>query len=200
MIPEKISCALLAGGKATRFNGANKALIKIGNRTNFERFLDVTDSIFNETIVVSDNSDHYSDYEKVIVAGDFCKNVGPVGGIHAALKISNCPAVFLFSCDMPFLNKDLILRQIDKFNSLNCSILIPRIGDFIEPLHAVYSKSIVEKLEQHLKTCDNYSIRHFFKETDVFFWDIENNAENRKAFTNINTSHDYLKAVSGMEL
>ena len=146
-----LSCAILAGGKAKRFNGENKALLKIGAQTNFEKLLFVTDSIFKETIVVANTPDHYP-CRDIKVVKDIFKNIGPIGGIHAALKVASGNAVFFFPCDMPFLNRNLILEQIKRFNNSDCNILIPRIGEFIEPLHAIYSKSLVKKLEEHLNT------------------------------------------------
>jgi molybdopterin-guanine dinucleotide biosynthesis protein A len=189
-----MSCAILAGGKATRLNGKNKAFLKVGGKTNMEKFLSVTDGIFGETIVVARKPEHYCGFKNVKVVTDIFKNIGPLGGIHSALKNTSYNAVFCFSCDMPFLDREIILNEIAEFQRSECNILVPKIGDFIEPLHAVYSRTIADTIEQHILDGKSYSIRSIFPLTVVEYWDIADNTRNRKAFTNINTRHDMVYA------
>ena len=35
---------------------------------------------------------------------------GPLGGIHAAMKASSNDSIFVFAGDMPFLDKDIIIK------------------------------------------------------------------------------------------
>jgi molybdopterin-guanine dinucleotide biosynthesis protein A len=37
---------------------------------------------------------------------------GPLGGIHSALKASTKESLFVFTGDMPLLDKEMIVRQI----------------------------------------------------------------------------------------
>jgi molybdopterin-guanine dinucleotide biosynthesis protein A len=196
---ENISCAVLAGGKATRLNGENKAFLKVGGKTNIEKFLSVTAGIFGETIVVAREPEHYCNFENVKVVTDIFKNIGPLGGIHAALKNASYDAVFCFSCDMPFLDREIILDEIAEFQRSECGILVPKIGDFIEPLHSVYSRTLSDTIEQHISGGKDYSIRSIFPVTVVKYWDIADNYRNRKAFTNINTRHDMVYAQEVMK-
>ncbi|HNW16422.1 MAG TPA: molybdenum cofactor guanylyltransferase [bacterium] len=194
-----MSCAILAGGKATRLDGENKAFLKVGGKTNMEKFLAVTEGIFSETIVVAREPEHYCDFENVKVVTDIFKNIGPLGGIHAALKNAAGDAVFCVSCDMPFLDREIIIDEIAEFQRSECDILVPRIGDYIEPLHAVYSKVVADVIEKHILSGESYSVRSFFHLTILKYWDIADNARNRKAFTNINTRHDIFHAEEVMK-
>ncbi len=51
---------------------------------------------------------------------------------------------------MPFLDKKIIADQIEEFNRNNYDILIPKVGKLIEPLHAIYRKSVLPNLERFL--------------------------------------------------
>jgi len=191
---ENIACAILAGGKSKRMNGVNKALIEIGNTNNLEKILKISNQLFAETMVIANDHVPYEKYHNIKLFSDMYKSIGPLGGIHSALKNSSCRSVFFFSNDMPFVNIDIVQEEIRIFEKHKCDIIIPRINKFIEPLHAIYSVSILETLEEHIKTADNYWIRSIFDKVNVHYWDLEDNKVNRKAFTNINTHQDLIKA------
>ncbi|MFH1160519.1 MAG: NTP transferase domain-containing protein, partial [bacterium] len=94
-------------------------------------------------------------------------------------------------CDMPYLNKELIEKQIEFYNKSDCDVLIPRIGSFIEPLHSIYKKTIYTILQSFINETRDYSIRSFLKLINVQYMEIEDNKVNRQAFTNINTQEDF---------
>ena len=190
-----ITCAVLAGGKATRMDGANKALIQVGQDTNLDKMIELGKMIFSEVILVTNNPEPFCAYQGIRIVSDIIQDIGPLAGIHSALYHAECPAVFLFACDMPFINPQLVKAEIAAFESSNCDILIPRINDFFEPLHSLYRKSVLTKLEDHIRNMDNYSIRAFFNKVNSYYWDLADTEENRRAFSNINTHHDYKKAL-----
>ncbi len=189
-----LSCVILAGGKNSRLGGRNKAFLKIKEKTIIDSTIEKLDKLFNEIIIVTNTPDDYNNYLKRInIFTDIIKNTGPIGGIHSGLSNISNQAAFIVSCDMPFLNVDLIKQQIHEFENNKYDILIPRINNSIEPLHAIYKKSILKKLDNHLKTCKTFSIRDFFPLINLGYFDLENNSINQKAFTNINTADDFKK-------
>ena len=190
-----IACAVLAGGKSRRLDGKNKAFIEVGCKNNLEKLILLSDKLFTETLVISNLEDPYKKYTNIKVFPDIVKDIGPLGGIHSALNASNSDAVFFFPCDMPFINKDIVQEEINVFNECKCDIIVPRINDLIEPLHAIYSTSILNILEEHIKTTKVFSIRSLFQKVKVHYWDLEDNEENRRSFVNINTHHDLKKAT-----
>lgn len=194
-IDTNISCAILAGGKSKRLNGQNKAFIEVGCKNNLEKLIILSDKLFSETLVISNIEEPYKKYTNIKVCSDIVKEIGPLGGIHSAMTNAMGDAVFFFPCDMPFINQELVKREIEQFHKTNCDIIIPRINDLIEPLHSIYSRSVLRILNEHLENLDNYSIRNFYKKVKVFYWDLEDNEENRISFVNINTHHDLKKAT-----
>ncbi len=195
-----IDCAILAGGRNTRVGGINKAFIKIGDSVILDKITSVTEKIFNETIIVTNNVEDFIHLKKYTIITDIIKNIGPLGGIYSALNNTNKEALFFVSCDMPCLKEEIIINVLKKYRTAKYEAVVPRIGSFIEPLHAVYSKKIKDILFSFIKTNENYSIRQFLYQINVCFIDIENNSLNKKAFTNINTLTDIETANSELNI
>ncbi len=190
------SAAILSGGKNSRFNGENKAQLKLDNQKIIDRILNVLTTIFDEIIIVSNQKDLYSEYTNVKIVSDYYKEIGPLGGIHSALKNANNDNVFIVSCDMPFLNKDMIIKQIEFHHLKESDITIPRLADSNEPLHGIYKKSIISILEKHIQSSDNYRIRSLFEFISISYFLIDTNEKTKKIFTNINNPDDYNKINS----
>ncbi len=184
-----ISCAILAGGKAKRLSGENKALIRVGERTNLEKILSFKNRYFKDIFIIANDPVKFEEYGLTIYQ-DILKGVGPIGGIHSGLVHSESENVFFLPCDMPFLSEEIISEEIKSYFGRECDIIIPRMGEFIEPLHSIFSKRLIPGIEAHIRSTDDYAIRRFFEKSDVYYWDINETAANKKAFFNINTHHD----------
>ncbi|HZY26574.1 MAG TPA: molybdenum cofactor guanylyltransferase [Bacteroidales bacterium] len=185
-----IAGVILAGGASKRFNGIIKAKIVIDGRTIISRIIGTMNELFDEIIIVTNTPDEFKEYSKCKIAGDRFLNKGPLGGIHSAMINSSCDAMFIVAGDMPLLEKDIIIKQIEYFNHNNFDVVIPRINNFTEPLHGIYKKSLLRKLEAHLEVETDYSIRAFLKKTDISYLQFEESENTKKAFLNINSSSD----------
>ena len=191
-----IGCSILAGGKNSRLGGKDKAFLKINNCTIIENNLYFLEQIFEEIILVTNNPEKFSSLNNNIkIVSDKIKNIGPLGGIYSALYHTKKQAIFFTPCDMPFLNKNLIIDLITTFNNVKCDAIIPRINNNIEPLYAIYSKEILKKLQNHIIETKKYSIRSFYDKINVHYLDLSDNETNKKTFTNINTPDD-IKNIS----
>lgn len=187
------SAAILAGGKNSRFNGINKSFLKIENQFIIDRILAVLKNIFSEIIIVSNNPEVYADYNEIKIVSDFYKNIGPLGGIHAALKTAGNSSVFIVSCDMPFLCKEFIIRQINSHIKSGKDISIPQIDDFLEPLHGIYNRNTTEILENFINTAVNYKIINFYDFVSINYYKVYHSEI--EVFTNINKPDDYQKYI-----
>jgi molybdopterin-guanine dinucleotide biosynthesis protein A len=186
-----IGGAILAGGASKRFNGVIKAKIAIDGRSIISRILDAFNCIFEEKLIVTNTPGDFTEFaDTCIIFGDRYLNKGPLGGIHSALNETSMEAVFIVGGDMPFLDEEIILRQIKYFEMNNCDAVIPVTGQNIEPLHGIYKKSILGLLEDYLKSDNNCSIREFFKEINICYFTVEDSEKTRMAFTNINSPSD----------
>jgi molybdenum cofactor guanylyltransferase len=157
-----MTAVVLAGGKSRRFGGEDKAFAMVGNVPMIRSVIDKLKVVFENILVISNSPEKYGKWQDVSVASDIVKNAGPLGGIHSGMKNSKTPCIFVVSCDMPYIDSALIMRQTEYFSTLeNIDVLVPKVGDYLEPMHSVYRTDISEKLGQFLVSSSDYSIRAF---------------------------------------
>jgi len=186
----KISAAILAGGEATRFEGRVKSKIIISGETIISRILSVIRGIFDEVIIITNAPEEFSDLSFCKIVQDEIPKAGPLGGIHAAMKASSNDAVFVFAGDMPFLDRDIIIKLVDTYKKSDCHALIPVVEENIEPLHSIYRSSLAENLTAYLRNDESFAVRDFVKTLKVMYFKLEGSEKNKIAFTNINSASD----------
>src|ERR1035437_5384601 len=187
-----ISGVILAGGASKRFNGLIKAKIVIDGRTIISRIIETIGDIFDEIVIVTNTPCEYKELSSCKIIGDQFLDKGPLGGIHSAMKGSDREALFVVAGDMPQLAKELIVKQIDFYNTNNCEVLIPKIDQYIEPLHGIYKRTLIKTLEDYLLGDNDYAIREFLKKVDAHYLQIEGSEKYKSIFTNINSPEDIL--------
>jgi len=185
-----IAGVVLAGGSNSRFNNIIKSKIEICGVPVINRILNTIRPVFSEILIITNTPDEFIDITDVRFSGDSFLKKGPLGGIHAALKTSSCDAVFVFAGDMPLLDRTLIIKLLEDYRASSCDILIPRIEENIEPLHAIYSSAVFPVLGNYLLRDENYAVRDFIALMNVRYSDLDSTAENKRAFSNINTPED----------
>lgn len=186
----RISGVILAGGASNRFGGITKSNIVLRGEKIISRIINNINDIFDEIIIVTNDPSEFREFTTCKIIGDHYLKAGPLGGIHSALKSSANDAIFVFAGDMPFLKKEIIAEQINQFCLNDYDILIPLIGEFIEPLHSIYRVTVMGDLEKFLTGGKNRSVRDFIKLLNVGYLRIEESEENKRAFTNINSQSD----------
>ncbi|MDZ7635523.1 MAG: molybdenum cofactor guanylyltransferase [Bacteroidales bacterium] len=134
-----ISAVVLAGGKASRFGGRNKALIEVDGVPIINRTLTLLEPLFREIILAGWPGESPLP-PGVITVDDNFPGLGPLGGIEAAMKVSSSPVIFVLGGDMPWLSGELIESQARDFAREPADILVARIGELAEPLHSLYSR------------------------------------------------------------
>lgn len=187
-----ISGVILAGGTNTRFDGRIKANLIIDGRTIISRITDIFSQLFSEIIIVTNTPEEFGEYNRYKIVSDQFMMAGPLGGIHAAMLSSTSEAVFVVAGDMPMLEKNLIISQVEYFQNNKCDVLIPSVNQNIEPLHAIYNMSVQKRLEEYLNGDFGYAVRDFFISVDVNYMQLENSERIKNAFTNINSPSDIL--------
>ena len=95
-----ITGIVLAGGQSSRM-GSDKGLLKINDKTFFERVADAIKPLVNDIMIVGNNSDYDQfGYERV---EDFIKDSGPLAGLYSGLKHSKTEYNLVLSCDVPMI-------------------------------------------------------------------------------------------------
>ncbi len=193
-IRHPISCIVLAGGEGKRL-GIEKAFLRIGDRTLIEGILEKMARIGDEVIIVTNSPQRYG-YLGVRLVGDVYPGKGALGGIYSGLKVARHHHSLVVACDMPFLDPKLLRYMI--LLSPGQDVVIPRIGELTEPLHAIYSKRCLQPIECLLAT-GSLKIIDFFPEVRVRYveeQEIKLLDPQCLSFFNINTPADLERARS----
>ena len=193
----RLSGVVLAGGRNTRMGGLDKGLLLFQGVPLAVRAVRLLAGLFEEVILVSNRPEAYAELSgTAVLAGDLYQGRGPLGGLHAGLARAGRPAAFCTACDLPNLSVEFIRRQAELFFELDCDVLLPRVRGQIEPLHAIYRKSLLGDIERILNDGQGYSIRRLFPLARTEYLDLEDRPEVLNMFANINLPED-LDALSG---
>jgi len=181
---------ILSGGLSTRFNGNNKAFIRVGGKLMLDRLYDVFSDLFDEIILVTNHPLQFLEWDLTIVS-DIFSDRSSLTGIHAGLFYMKNPFAFFSACDTPFLKKELVETLIENIEK-NIDIIMPETAAGFEPLCAIYSKRCLKQAEQHLKE-NKFKIQWAFRGNRIK--NIPENLLRTKdpdllSFFNINTPDD----------
>ncbi len=143
----RMGAIILAGGHGRRLGRRDKAFVRLGGRPLIEHVLDRVTAGRPDIVIVSNNPERYRGYGVLSVA-DLIPGAGPLGGIYTGLHHASRDKNLIVGCDMPFLQRAL-LEYLD-LHIEERQALIPRTGKLIEPLCAVYRRSCIPVIEQHL--------------------------------------------------
>ena len=142
----EISALVLAGGRGERM-GKEKLFLSVDSTPLVERVLRALHSFAGEILLsvalrqvpsaLGTLSDIMSAYGIRLVE-DRAAGRGPLEGIASGLAEAKFRWSFVCACDMPFLSPEVI-RTLWNRGDHRASVILPRIGGYLEPLHAFYS-------------------------------------------------------------
>lgn len=188
---KQLAAVILAGGKNIRFGGYDKAFMLIDGTPVIKVLARKLDNLFGEILVVTNTPGRYAGFEGIVTITDIIRDKGPLGGIHAAMKRAAAPAIFVVPCDMPFVDAGVIRKLIRRYESLTeADALIPVLGKYPEPLHAIYRTSLAGDLEKFLASSPDLSVRKFIAGLKADYIDMPDTENVRRSFTNINRPDD----------
>ena len=191
----KITGVILAGGKNLRM-GKNKAFLEVNGERIIDRTRNLFLELFDEVLLVTNSLPAYLDLNLRMVA-DLYAGKGALGGIYAGLFHASHSHGFVAACDMPFLNKDLIRHLIGLAPGYD--IVIPKTGDGLQPLHAIYSRKCLPFMEELIQK-DDLKIIDFFhrvKKKEILTEEIIPFDPNLASFLNVNTPEDLARVKQG---
>lgn len=184
---------VLAGGKGLRL-GRDKLSQRIGGRTLLERVVDRLSLVSSEILIVIAQGQPKPALPQTKVVVDLYPGKGALGGIYTGLVAAQSFHVLVVAADMPFLNPSLLRYLIQV--SPTYDVIIPRIKDELEPLHAIYSKNCLAPIQRQIEQ-GKLKVRDFLDQVRVrYVEEAEINRFDPKklSFFNINTSADLGRA------
>ncbi len=171
---------------------------KIGGKYLIKRVIDSLAQLGDDIIVVSTAPNQLPslNIEKVL---DTYPHTGAKVGLCTGINASLSFYTLVVACDMPFLNINLLRYLLDSAPGFDA--VIPRIGDKIEPLHAVYSKNCIPALEEQISK-GKLKISDLFNEINVRYVEteeIERYDPQHLSLFNINSEADLKRAKAIIE-
>jgi molybdenum cofactor guanylyltransferase len=188
---DDFAAVILTGGKGARMGGVNKSLIEIEGASIISKILQVLSPLFKE-IIIAGKSIGTEIPDGVKNVTDRFADCGPLAGIDAAFSVTKAPYLFVFAGDMPWLSSNLIINQVKFIMDNPCEIVVPRLGDDIEPLHAILSSNISFRLHEFLKTKEKHAVRYFYSKADLRYFDLSPSQFSTNPFKSINFPDDLL--------
>lgn len=187
----RITAIVLAGGRSRRL-GLDKTLLRLDGETLLEATVKKMATLSDEVIVAGGPFPYPLPGARLVA--DVYSGCGPLGGIHAGLAAASNFHSLVVACDMPFLNVGLLRYMVEMAPGYD--VVIPRLGDKLEPLHALYSKNCLGPIEGLIEQ-RALKIIHFFPEVRVRYIEreeIERFDPEHLAFFNVNTPEDLERA------
>lgn len=139
---------ILAGGQSTRM-GTNKALLEFEGEPLIQRLARRFRLWFTQVVVVSNTPELY-EFLGLPMTGDRVPGLGPLGGLEAGLAASQHEQAFFCACDMPFVNEAFVRHLVGL--AAHHDIVVPRVSGEFEPMHAVYSRSLLPQVTASLES------------------------------------------------
>ncbi len=191
---QRYSAVVLAGGRATRLGGANKAQLEIGGRLLLDRVLDALRPLVDQTVVVGHLSEGLERSDVEIVPDSSPEEHSTLVGVYSGLLACRNEVALVVACDMPFLST-LLLERIARLAE-GYDIAVPRVGPHLEALHAAYRRSCLPEMadairRRHFKIIDFYPRVRLREVADHELRGLD---PELRSFFNINTPADLERA------
>lgn len=196
-----LSAAILAGGRARRFGGADKASLPIGRARIIDRQLAALSAVADDIRIVAGDAGRYAELG-VRVIGDAIPGSGPLGGLYSALLDASRDRMVILACDLPFVTAALLERlAVESRTGQEVDAVVPRSARGLEPLCALYMTRCSAAARVRIDRGDlkvagllaDLRVRELGPEALAPY-------DGGSLFENVNTPHDHARARGWVEL
>jgi molybdopterin-guanine dinucleotide biosynthesis protein A len=198
---ELVSAAILAGGRARRFGGADKASLPVGRARIIDRQLAALSAVAGDVCIVSNDPERYAGIG-VRVIPDAIAQAGPLGGIYTALLAAAHDRVLILACDLPFVTAALLERLVaESGRDAEADAVVPRSARGVEPLCALYRRRCAAAARDRIESGALQVVGLLDAvRTRVLGPDALAEYDDGSLFENVNTPHDHERARGWVEL
>lgn len=186
MEKNEITGIVLSGGKSKRL-GTEKGLAIYGGKPLVTYSIAALKPLCGEILLSANNElESYRQFGLKIVQ-DEVEGIGPMGGLLACLKQSQTRYNLVLSCDIPFVESELLSYLLSQIE--NYQVVVPVHGEgWIEPLCGFYNTNVISQLEKSERS-GNFKLVDFIEKINLKKVLIDNTLPfyNEQLFFNINT-------------
>ncbi|MFC1496916.1 molybdenum cofactor guanylyltransferase [Verrucomicrobiota bacterium] len=146
-LKEKATAIVMAGGASKRMQ-KDKSMLMVDGRPLIANICNQLAGNFDQILVSANDQNKYT-FLGFDVIPDKTPDNGPLMGIASALEASVNALNFIAACDIP--DVDMVLTRQMLREAEDYDVVVPRTsGDKIEPLFAVYRKSVLKAMQSAL--------------------------------------------------
>ncbi len=197
---DRIGGAILAGGRARRYGGANKASLDVGDgRTLLEHLWSELSAAGVDDVIVcaNDETARAANAPGLPAVPDNRPHLGPLSGVEAALAHfaglgldgpgePRYDATVLLACDMPGVNASVISTLIGAFRGGSARIVVAETADFSwQPLCSVVHNGILADVRAAMDA-GRLGVQRLWRELGA----VGIRFADDRAFFNVNTPED----------
>jgi molybdenum cofactor guanylyltransferase len=190
------SAVIFAGGRATRLGGANKALLDVGGSPIIDRILGALGPLVDERLVLT-NDASIGARPGVRLVFDPEPHAGVLAALASGLGQARGGLCLAVACDMPFVSRALFEHLLDVQRQQDADVVIPRAGDYLEPMHAVYRREpVLAAVRAALARGQQRMVSYFpsVRVVEVGESEVRRFDPDLRAFFNVNTPADLAEA------
>ena len=196
-----VSAAILAGGRARRLGGADKASLAVGRARIIDRQLAALSAVADDIRIVCNDPGRYAALG-VRVIPDVIAEAGPLGGVYSALLDAAHDRVLILACDLPFVTAPLLARLVEESRVAGeADAVVPRSARGLEPLCALYRTRCRAAARERIErgTLQLAGLLADVK-TRILAPEALAPYDEGALFENVNTPHDHARAQDWVEL
>lgn len=189
-----VSAVVLAGGKSSRM-GRPKALLPFDGEPLIAHTVRLLQKVFPDIVLVAAPGQELPALPVTLVRDEVAYQ-GPVAGILYGLRAAREDLCFVTSCDAPFLNGELIAHLLSVATEYD--VVVPYWEGRLQPLHAVYRRSVAPLLQEQLERGELRPIFLYQKvrTREVSEEEIRRFDPEGLSFRNMNSPEDYQAALT----
>ena len=187
-----ILAVVLAGGKSKRF-GRDKSQVKLGDKILIDYILTEIIDLHKDILIVANEPIKFLDSNKIFLTSDIKKDLGPLGGVHSAMKWvrenrKDYKWISTFPIDTPFFKKEHLIKFYEEISLDKSDLFFMKSKNTRHNIFGLWSLELFEKLELALNKGDR-KVELWANEIGVKTIDFEHE-NNNDPFFNINTEED----------
>ena len=146
-VSEVVTGVILAGGKSRRM-GQDKRRLAWGETTLLGHVVATLRPVVGELLVVVDDARRVRHLDARVIE-DLVPGTHALGGLYTGLTLASRDRCFVCACDAPLLQPALIRFLCEQAEGFD--LAIPQTDRGLQPLHAVYAKSVLPAIEEQLQ-------------------------------------------------
>lgn len=186
---------ILAGGIGRRIGG-DKGTITLDGKPLLHWVIEAIQPLFPQVMIVQREDQDFYFPGVSTVCDDPQYPEGALRGILAGLQAIDTEGAFVCGCDMPFIQGSVVREMYQSFAGV--SGVLPKLKDGFHPLHALYRKNLISRIEEKLQE-GSMRIRPVFQKGQLAIVNFYQCPEKELSFFNINTRNHLQKAREYVE-